>query len=486
MHTLEFALPYKRGNRTLEVRVVPSGVSEVIAFVRDNTRRKRREERLAYLAYHDPLTGLANRTRFLERLKEELARVTRYGGQPAVVIVKLDIFKEIVEELGLRAGERILKTVSQRLSTGLRETDLVARIAYGEFALLLGGEAGEVAASATTRRLLDLLADGIEVSDRTVVVTACAGITLCPPGNRVDVPVLLKQADIALARARSLGRDNIQMFSREMSESISRRVAMEAGLRNAVKLGQFVVHYQPVVELRTGRIVGAEALVRWLHPELGLVPPLRFIPLAEETGIIADITEQVARAACRQARAWQAEGFAPFRVAVNVSGRLFQSGDVPGLTSRILRETGLDPASLELEITESTAMRDLDKTLGILVGLRDIGVRVAIDDFGTGYSSLSRLKRFPIHQLKIDRSFVKDMLTNPDDRAIVEAILGMARTMRLEVLAEGVEEPGQVECLRALKCEKAQGYHFARPLPAEEFRELLLRQERAPSLAPAG
>jgi EAL domain-containing protein (putative c-di-GMP-specific phosphodiesterase class I) len=241
-----------------------------------------------------------------------------------------------------------------------------------------------------------------------------------------------------------------------------------------------------VVDLRTGRIVGAEALVRWLHPEKGLVPPLQFIPLAEETGIIADISEHVVQAACRQARVWQTEGFSPFRVAVNISGRLFQSGDIPAMTSRILQETGLDPASLELEITESTAMRDFDKTLGVMESLQALGVHVAIDDFGTGYSSLSHLKRFPIHQLKVDRSFVNDMTFNPDDRAIVEAIVGMARTMQMEVLAEGVEHAGQLESLRALGCDKAQGYHFSKPLPAEEFRKLLLRQDRMPAPAPAG
>jgi len=486
IHSLEFSLPHRRGDRHLEARVVSGGASEAIAFVRDITRRKWREKRLAYLAYHDPLTGLPNRARFLERLKEELARKRRYGGQPAVAILKLDIFREIVKEYGRPAGERILRTVAQRLSPGLRETDLVARIAYAEYAVLLGGEVDAHAASAAVRRLLDLFADGIEVDDRTVFVTACAGVTLCLPEYGDDPSVLLKQADTALIRARALGRDTLQMFSREMSESISRRLEMEAGLRTAVRLRQFVVYYQPVVDLRTGRIVGAEALVRWMHPEKGLVPPLAFIPLAEETGVIVDISEQVAEAACRQARAWQAEGFAPFRVAVNVSGRLFQGGDIHAMISRILRESGLDPASLELEITESTFMCDFDRTLEILEMFHAMEVRVAIDDFGTGYSSLARLKRYPIHQLKIDRSFVREMTVNPDDRAIVEAIVGMARTMRMEVLAEGVENAGQLECLRALGCEKAQGYHFGRPIPAEEFRELLLRQERGPAPAPAG
>jgi diguanylate cyclase (GGDEF)-like protein len=486
IHAIEFALPYRRGNRHLEARVVPSGDSEVIAFLRDITRRKRREERLAYLAFHDPLTGLPNRTRFLERLKEELARMQRYGDKPAVAILKLDNFKEIAEEFGQASGERLLRAIARRLSMGLRETDLVSRIGYVEFALLLGGEVGAYTASATVRRLLDLLADGIGEDDRTVVVTACAGVTLCLPEHKDDVSALLKQADNALARARSLGRDSVQMFSREMGENISRRIEMEAGLRNAVRLGQFVVHFQPVVDIRTGRIVGAEALVRWLHPKQGLIPPLQFIPLAEETGVIIDISEQVIEAACRQAGAWQEEGFAPFRVAVNISGRMFQSGDFPALTSRLLRETGLDPASLELEITESTFMKDFEKTLGVLESLRAIGVRVSIDDFGTGYSSLSRLKRFPIHQLKVDRSFTKDMTVNPDDRAIVEAIVGMARTLRIEVLAEGVEHAGQLECLRALKCDKAQGFHFGKPIPAGEFRELLLRQKRAPATAPAG
>jgi len=486
MHSFEFSLPRNRRDRNLEARVIPGGTSEVIAFVRDISRQKRREERLAYLAYHDPLTGLSNRVRFLEYMKQEQSRTRRYGGRPAVAILKLDNFRDIVKEHGSDTGARILKTIARRLSANLRETDLAARLAYGEFGVLLGGDAGDVAAYATVRRLLDLLAETIREDGRDFVVTACAGIALFLPEDGPNSSDLLKQADTALLRARTLGRDNIQLFSREMSEEVSRRLELEAGLRDAVRLRQFVVHYQPVVDLRTGRIVGAEALVRWRHPVKGLIPPLQFIPLAEETGIIAGITELVAEAACRQARVLQAEGFPAFRVAVNIPGRLIQSGEISGMTATILRETGLDPASLELEITESTYMRDFDRTLGTLESLHSLGVRVSIDDFGTGYSSLSRLKRFPIHQLKVDRSFIKDMTTDPDDRAIVEAIIGMGRTMRMEVLAEGVEHAGQADSLRALGCDKAQGYHFGKPLPAEEFRELLLRQERGPAPAPAG
>jgi EAL domain-containing protein (putative c-di-GMP-specific phosphodiesterase class I) len=293
------------------------------------------------------------------------------------------------------------------------------------------------------------------------------------------VSSLLKQSDVALSRARRMGRNQVQVFSPEMSRSVSRRIGMEADLADAVEKHRFIVHYQPAVDLWTRRIVGAEALVRMTHPETGLVPPMEFIPLAEETGIIVAITEQVVREACRQLKAWQDQGLPRLVVAVNLSGRDFQNSALAAKVSAIVRDAGIDPSLLEIEITESVAMHDFKQTLHILQGLRAEGMRVAIDDFGTGYSSLAYLKRFPINTLKIDRAFIKDMLDDPQDQAIVNAILVMAHAMNMEVLAEGVERPEQLEYLLAKGCDRAQGYHFGKPVPAQEFQSMLLRQKPA-------
>lgn len=477
LHAAELEFPDRRGVRHLEARVAANGDSEVIVFVRDITRRKRREQRLSYLAYNDPLTGLANRTRFAERLREELARSRRYRDAFAVAIVRLDRYKEIVEEYGHDLGNRILRNIARRLSDGLRETDMIARIAHFEFALLLAGQSSEHSVFAAIRRVLDRVSQEVRLDERSFVFTACAGATLATGAGDESVSALLRQSDVALGRARGMGRNHIQMYSQEMSDNISRRVEMEVGLRAAVDRREFVVHFQPVVDLRTGRISGAEALVRWRHPDKGLVPPMQFIPLAEETGIIVPITAQVALAACRQARAWQEEGFGPLSVAVNISGRVFQHQDVADMLSRVTGETELAPRHLEIEITESVAMHDFAKTLETLRRLQNTGIRAAIDDFGTGHSSLAYLKRFPIHQLKIDRSFIRDMMGDPGDRAIVDAVIAMAHSMNMEVLAEGVERADQADYLRAKGCDKAQGYHFGKPVPAEEFRELLSRQE---------
>jgi EAL domain-containing protein (putative c-di-GMP-specific phosphodiesterase class I) len=300
------------------------------------------------------------------------------------------------------------------------------------------------------------------------------------------VSSLLKQSDIALSRARRMGRNQVQIFSKEMSKNVSRRIGMESELAEAVEKQRFVVHYQPAVDLWTRRIVGAEALVRMVHPETGLVPPLEFIPLAEETGMIVAITEQVVREACRQVKAWQEEGLPPLVVAVNLSGRDFQNLALASKVSGLVREAGLDPSLVEIEITESVAMHDFQKTLHILQGLRAEGMRVAIDDFGTGYSSLAYLKRFPIQTLKIDRAFIKDMMDDPQDRAIVNAIIVMAHAMHIEVLAEGVERPDQLEYLLEKGCDRAQGYHFGKPVPAGEFQAMLLRQKTAQGSAPRG
>ncbi len=479
LHSAEFQLPEVRRVRHLEARFIASGDSEAVVFLRDVTRRRQTEGRQSPPVFSDPLTGLPNRARFVQRLGEELARSRRYQERFAVTILRFDLFREFVNEYGEDAGGRILRSFAGALAESLRETDMVARISPNEFGLLLTNLESKYSTSMVVRRILDLLSQGISVDGMSVHFTACAGITLVGQDGKDTVSSLLKQSDVALSRARRMGRNQVQIFSPEMSASVSRRIGMEAELAEAVEKRRFVVHYQPAVDLWTRRIVGAEALVRMEHPETGLVPPGEFIPLAEETGMIVAITEQVIRQACRQLKAWQEEGLPALVVAVNLSGRDFQNAALAAKVSALVREAGIDPRFLEIEITESVAMHDFQRTLHILQGLRDEGMRVAIDDFGTGYSSLAYLKRFPIQTLKIDRAFIKDMMDNPQDRAIVNAIIGMARAMDMEVLAEGVERPEQLEYLLDKGCDRAQGYHFGKPVPALEFQAMVLQQRSA-------
>ena len=486
LHAAEFQLPEIRRVRHLEVRMIGSGDSEAIAFLRDNTRRKQREGRLAPPVFNDMLTGLPNRTRFVQRLEEELARTRRYQERFAVAILRFDLYREFVNEYGENVGGRILRSFAGALSGSLRDTDMVARISPNEFGLLLTNLESKYATTMVVQRILDLLSQGVPVDNMNVHFTACAGITLVGHDGTDTVSSLLKQSDVALSRARRMGRNQVQVFSPEMSKSVSRRIWLEAELADAVEKRRFIVHYQPAVSLRTGRIIGAEALVRLMHPETGLVPPMEFIPLAEETGIIVEITEQVLREACRQLRAWQDEGLPPLVVAVNLSGRDFQNAALAAKVSGLVRAAGIDPARLEIEITESVAMHDFKRTLHILQGLREEGIRVAIDDFGTGYSSLAYLKRFPIQTLKIDRAFIKDMMDNPQDRAIVNAIIGMAHALEMEVLAEGVERQDQLGYLLDKGCDRAQGYHFGRPVPPEEFKAMVLGQDTTPGSVPGG
>jgi diguanylate cyclase (GGDEF)-like protein len=477
LHSAEFQLPEVRRVRHLEARVIGSGDSGAIFFLRDITRRRQREGRLAPTVLNDQLTGLPNRERFVQRLEEELARSRRYQERFAVAILRFDLFREFVNEYGENLGGRILRTFAGALAGSLRETDMVARISPNEFGLLLTRLEGKYSTNLVVRRILDLLSQGVTADKMTVHFTACAGVTLAGLNGTDAVSSLLKEADVALARARRMGRNQLQIFSPEMSRNVSRRIGLETELADAVEKKRFIVHYQPAVDLWTRRIVGAEALVRLMNPETGLVPPMEFIPLAEETGIIVAITEQVLREACRQVKAWQDEGLPSLVVAVNISGRDFQNTGLAAKVSGLVREAGLDPSHLEIEITESVAMHDFQRTLHILQGLRSEGIRVAIDDFGTGYSSLAYLKRFPIQTLKIDRAFIKDMMENSQDRAIVNAIIGMAHAMNMEVLAEGVERPDQLGYLLDKKCDRAQGYHFGKPVPADEFKAMVLRQK---------
>ncbi|HJX14746.1 MAG TPA: EAL domain-containing protein [Candidatus Deferrimicrobiaceae bacterium] len=461
-------------SRSFEARVVSIPNGESLFIARDITDRKKAEERLAYLAYHDSLTGLPNRVTFKERLVLDLARAKRRAEVVGVVLVDLDRFKEVNDTLGHESGDKLLVAVAQRLQETVRDTDTVSRMSGDEFCVILPDQKDGHAAVEAARRIRFALVTPFDIGGQEIHLTASMGLSLFPFNG--DAPeILVKNADIAMFRAKALGRDTLQVFSEEMSAAVEERARMEKGLRRASERNEFVVHYQPEIDLKTGLIVGAEALVRWQTPDKGLVPPMQFIPVAEETGAIIPMSEWVIQTACAQAKEWHKEGYEPFRISINVSARLFQQYDLAKTVLDILRRTGLEPESLELEITESVAMQNIEAIMETLWKLNGFSIRVAMDDFGTGYSSLAYLKKFPINILKIDMAFIKDLDRNPEDQTIVKAIIAMAHTLKIDVIAEGVERPEQVDLLKAFGCGYAQGFYFSKPLPAREFTKLLSR-----------
>jgi diguanylate cyclase (GGDEF)-like protein len=471
----EYVLATGSEPRSFEARVVSIPDGELLFIARDMTDRKKAEERLVYMAYHDALTGLPNRVTLAERLALDLSRAKRRKEVVGIVLVDLDRFKEVNDTLGHAAGDRLLVAVAERLKGVTRETDTVARISGDEFCVVLPDQRDEAAIMEGGRRIHSAFMEPFDLDGQKMHVTASLGISLFP-FNGDTQETLLKNADIAMFRAKAQGRDTLQVFSEEMSAALEERTRMEKGLRRAIEKNEFVVHYQPEIDLRTGRIVGAEALVRWQTPDRGMVSPMKFIPLAEETGAIIPMSEWIIRTACAQAKEWQDQGYSPFRISVNVSARLFQQYDLARAILDILRDTDLEPDSLELEITESVAMQNLESTLETLWRLNGLSIRVAMDDFGTGYSSLAYLKKFPIQLLKIDRAFIKEMDRNPEDRTIVKAIIAMAQALDIEVIAEGVERVEQLDLLKAFGCDLAQGFHFSKPVASAEFVELLAKK----------
>lgn len=448
-----------------------------IAVVEDITERKQAEETIRYMAYYDPLTDLPNRTLLNDRLTLALANARRSGDTVAMLFLDLDNFKTINDTLGHIVGDQLLQAVAERLRGCLREGDTIARLGGDEFTLLLPRISHVEDAAKTAQKVIDALKEPFDFNGRELHVTTSIGIALYPNDGE-DVLTLLKNADTALYRAKEQGRNNYQLYAPAMNSSALERLYLESSMRKALERGEFALHYQPQVNLNTGKIVGMEALVRWQHPEFGLILPAEFIPIAEETGLILPIGEWVLNTACKRGRAWQDAGYQDIRVAVNLSARQFQQRDLIGVVKQALDESGLDPNYLELEITESAIMKDADAAVSILHKLKEIGIKVAIDDFGTGYSSLSYLKRFPIDILKIDQSFVRDITIDPDDAAIAKAIITLAHSLGLTALAEGVENVEQVEFLRSLKCDGVQGYLFSCPVPAEEATELLFEDYR--------
>jgi diguanylate cyclase (GGDEF)-like protein/PAS domain S-box-containing protein len=434
----------------------------------DVTRRKQAETELSYQAHHDSLTGLPNRTQFARRLGAALEG----GAGLAVAFVDIDDFKVINDSLGHGAGDRLLGVVAERLRRVLRPGDLLARFGGDEFTALLEGVKDSAHALRVAERLAGALRAPFELDGEQRFITASVGVTVSGPGpGRSDAEELLRDADAAMYRAKELGKARCELFDQSMRSRAVERLELEAGLRNALEREELKLHYQPAVELESGRVVSLEALLRWEHPERGLLLPLRFIPLAEQTGLIVPIGEWVIQEACRQLAAWDAP---ELTVAVNVSPRQLASERLVTAVSEALDAAGLEPDRLCLEITESAVIADPDAALGQLHGLKAIGVRLAVDDFGIGYSSLANLRELlPVDILKIDKSFVDGLNASGDDRAIVESVVSLARSLGLEAIAEGVETAAQAEALTLMECSHAQGYHYAKPQPASAVTQLL-------------
>ena len=450
---------------------------EIVWFVLDLSQNEGSRGRLDHLAYHNALTDLPNQALFKDRLKQAIALSSRSDQLQAVVLINLDRFKTINDSLGYVAGDRVLKAVAQRLTSCVRESDTVARFGADEFAILLMQISRAHDAANTARAIKQAIEQTFLIDDRELSLSTSIGISLYPHDGR-DTPTLLKSAGIALERAKESGGGAYEFYTSGRTSHALKQLMLETTMRPGLERGEFVVVYQPQVDAKTFQLVGMEALVRWNHPSLGLLYPSEFISLAEESGNINLIGEWVMRTGCAQSKGWINAGFAPMRLSVNVSARQFQQAAFIATIHELLKENGLDPRLLEIELTEGSIMKDPSKAIEKLQELRKMGIKIAIDDFGTGYCSLSYLKRFPIDTLKIDKSFVADVCVDKDDAAIVRTIVTLGHALGVNVVAEGVETAEQLEYLMSVGCDVLQGFLFSKPLSSEAFGELLMEQLR--------
>jgi len=453
--------------------LLKSADGEVIeGTIIDITDRKAAQEQVEYQAYHDVLTGLPNRLLFRDRISVALARARRSRRAVAVMFLDLDQFKLINDTLGHTVGDGLLQAAAERLVRCVRADDTVARMGGDEFTILISDLSDARSAATVAQKVLDSVSKPIEVDGHELYITTSIGIALFPEDG-MDTETLLKNADRAMYRAKEAGRNNYQFSTGAAVEASVGRLSLERSLHHAFERQEFVIHYQPMLEIEAHRVIGAEALIRWNHPELGLLSPDEFIPVAEDCGLIFPIGEWVLRTASAQMKQWHRAGHEDLHIAVNLSARQFQQHDLTAMIERILDETGLSASALDIEITESTAMHNAEMSLGIMSRLKQMGVHLSIDDFGTGYSSLSYLKRFPIDTVKIDQNFVRDLTHSPNDGAIISAVISMARALKLRVVAEGVETEEQLAFLRQQRCDTIQGFWYSHPLPAEEFEAIL-------------
>jgi diguanylate cyclase (GGDEF)-like protein len=451
-------------------------LADNVSFALENFDRAdektKADERIEYLASHDSLTNLPNRETFNELLRYAIEAARRYQRRFAVLFIDLDRFKVINDSLGHDAGDMLLVEIAGRLRNALRSSDVVARLGGDEFVVILEQTEDSAAIERIARNLLDVLGEPLQLSGHECLITASIGIAMYP-SNGSDVQTLTKNADMAMYLAKEDGKNGFRFFSKAIKTQSIERLTLETALRRALERDQFELHYQPKVDMVTGQITGVEALLRWTHPELGVLSPMQFIPLAEETGLIVPIGRWVLREACAQNMAWQRRGLRPVSMAVNLSPRQFADEHLLQDIDEALASSGMSPVLLQLEVTESMVMRNVSRAIKVLDAIQSRGIRLAIDDFGTGYSSMSLMKQFPIDTIKIDRSFVRDLPNDSEDQAIAQAIISMGKALGMTVVAEGVETPEQQAFLRSHACDEMQGYLFSKPLPPRQLASLL-------------
>lgn len=456
-----------RDGRAIEAFAYHHPVVGVVWSFRDVTDRRKQEERIRHQAHHDSLTGMPNRNLFNDRLAHGVAKLQRTGGKLAVLYLDLDGFKTINDSLGHGVGDELLRVVAQRLSGVLRDDDTIARFGGDEFVLLLEDVEGHANVVRLAERMMDVFRSPYLVGEHEFHITASIGIALYPDdGETADI--LIRNADIAMYKAKDSGRNHFHFFTPALERLAKHRLSLETRLRHAVKNEDFQLYYQPITALGTGKLLGFEALLRWHTEDMGFIGPDIFIPVAEATGMIIPLSEWVLRAACEQTRAWKESGFDDLYVAVNLSAKQFQHDNVYRSVIETMDTVGVDPANFGLEITESLVMQNIQGAVATLRRFLDNGIMVAMDDFGTGYSSLNYLKTLPISVMKIDRSFTRDVMNSPQDRAIVSSIITLGHNLSLRIVAEGVEDLSQLEFLREQGCDSAQGYFFGRPAPADQ------------------
>jgi diguanylate cyclase (GGDEF)-like protein/PAS domain S-box-containing protein len=444
----------------------------VVTACEDITSRKDSEKKIEHLAYYDTVTGLPNRVLLMDRLHQALALAHREGREVALLSLDLDNFKDVNDTQGHDIGDKFLREVAKRLTSCLRESNTLARVGGDEFVMVLNLVRDEDGAAATAQQILSLFLAPFLIDGQQFYSSASIGIALYPDDG-VDAESLLQCADAAMYHAKDEGKSNYQFFSSDINNRMLRRVSLVNSMRRGISRGEFALHYQPKWDVKSGALTGVEALLRWNGSDLGCVTPHEFIPIAEKSGLIFELGEMVLRTACQKAREWACAGHGDLRVAVNISGRQFRQPDFLETVARIICETRVAPGSLELEFTESVIMEKADKNIDALRALKKMGVRLSIDDFGTGYSSLNYLKHFPIDAIKIDRSFIADVDCNSDDAAITEAIISMAHSLKLRVIAEGVENGEQLQFLRERNCDEVQGYYLALPMSESELISFL-------------